>query len=60
MSETHIFLEKQTFWYKRKVSDKILLHKKEVNSFFLISYVLLYKYIDEWEKFNETLLAKKE
>ena len=60
MSETHIFLEKQTFWYKRKVSDKILLHKKEVNSFFLISYVLLYKYIDKWEKFNETLLAKKE
>ena len=60
MRETHIFLEKQTFWYKRKVSDKILLHKKEVNSFFLISYVLLYKYIDKWEKFSETLLAKKE
>ena len=47
---------------KKRFKNTFKFYNNDINKFVLslIKYVYPYEYMDEWEKFNETLLPEKE
>ena len=47
---------------KKRFKNTFKFYNNDINKFILslIKYVYPYEYMDEWEKFNETLLPEKE
>ena len=56
------YIYKEQFWWKKQFFNTYKFSNHSIKKFILLSWEIVYpcEYIDDWKKFNETSLPKKE